>query len=469
MIASSTLLRAIDWDSDYRDRINPDLINELLYQAVPALKASDWKITDVQPGFCESVLPLNVATTNQHGTHQAALISLSADYTGGMALTTLLRGVPLAGIHRCQAIESASLWLAEMNVRYLNPSTGHLIGRCRVPEKQSQLIVNRYAQGKRVLVSLPIEFESNGQKVAEAELVYFAQPTIQLLEPGRNPSALFSQKIKASARMIAGVRANAYFESNGRLERYDCPFSALAAGPQGELLARKLREALPQLPEMVLARTRHADSVLRSIPGLKQVLIIGVGLDMRPFRMQSEMPDVHFFEVDLPPMLAERDRVAQQIHNGDSAKRTTIAADFINDDLAAVFGNCKHLDPTLPTAVIYEGCTMYFEAAINEKMFQAVRPLLRHPESRLWADFVTEDVVDGRTLFPEVARFLKSMEELGESFVYGANVPSEVTARFGFRDVATVTVRKYLESIGYPTDDPVKDFYQFHVAGGDSA
>lgn len=55
------------------------------------------------------MLPLNKETTNQHGTHQAALVSLSADYTGGLALATLLRGVPLGGIHRCRNEESARI------------------------------------------------------------------------------------------------------------------------------------------------------------------------------------------------------------------------------------------------------------------------------------------------------------------------------------------------------------------------
>ena len=160
----------LSWEEDLATRSNPQLMTELLHNAVPVLKTTDWKITDVQPGFCESILPLNHVTTNQHGTHQAALISLSADYTGGMALASLLRGVPLAGIHRCSPENSASLWLAAMNVKYVSPSTGHLTGRSRVPEELAKKIISRYSNGKRVLVSLPIEFEANGDLVAQAEL-----------------------------------------------------------------------------------------------------------------------------------------------------------------------------------------------------------------------------------------------------------------------------------------------------------
>jgi methyltransferase (TIGR00027 family) len=466
MIVKTMKMQAVDWESDYETRINPALMNELLWKAVPALKASNWNIVAVGPGYCESMLPLNQATTNQHGTHQAALISLSADYTGGMALTTLLRGVPLAGIHRCQAVESASLWLAAMNVRYINPSTGHLIGRCRVPEKETQTIVNRYAQGKRVLVTLPIEFESNGQKVAEAELIYFAQPTIQLLETGKKPSALFSQKIKASARMIAGVRASTYKKLNGELLRFDCPYSTLAAGPQGQMLAQRLKAALPQLSEMVLARTEHADETIRSIPGLKQVVLMGAGLDMRAFRLRTEMPDVEYVELDLPSMLEERERVISQFRDGNLIRRTSIAADFIHDDLGELLSNCGNLNPNLPTAFIYEGCSMYFERAINEKVFGAMRQVMLHPDSRVWSDFVTNSVVLGKTEFPEVERFLGSMDDLGESFIFGHDTPAKFVTQCGFRSYQSVTVGEYRRQTGRESNDPVLDVYQFNVAGG---
>ena len=189
--------REIGFLEDYRKRINPELMNRLLYRSVPVLEHTKWEISKVDFGFCETVLPLNQETTNQHGTHQAALISLSADYTGGMALTTVLTGVPLSGIHQCQPEEAASLWLASMNVKYLKPSTGHLTAQCSIDKKTIKRIRARYFSEKRVLVALPITFVSNGNVVAEAELKYFAQPTIQLLSPGKNRSALFTQKLKA--------------------------------------------------------------------------------------------------------------------------------------------------------------------------------------------------------------------------------------------------------------------------------
>lgn len=454
---------ALSWEEDYARRINPRLMTDLLHQAVPVLRYADWKILHVEEGLCQSLLPLNVATTNQHGTHQAALISLSADYTGGMALATLLRGVPLSGIHRCHPDESASLWLASMSVRFRAPSSGHMTATCRVDEKTAAEIQQRYFNGDRVLATLPVEFRSNGDLVANAEMKYFAQPTAKLIPTVEHPSrsVLFSHRLKASARMIAGVRAQPLHRGGLRLEnRHD----AMAAGPHGEILADRLRSVLPELTDMVHARTLHCDSVLRSIPQLAQVVLVGAGLDLRPIRLHREFPMVHFIELDLPEMLQERDRILSQIPGSESVRRTTRAVDFKSDDLSAALRDHRLLDPALPTLFIYEGCSMYFTQEENERILGAIGKLLQHPSSRLWTDFVTTAVVEGLTENAGVSAFLRGMEELGERFVFGTDNPAAFLRSAGFGDVAITTSGQFLKD-----SESVFDTYMFTVAGPRSA
>ena len=69
-----------------RNRRNPHVVSFF----VPILKHLEWKVTDTGRGFPETILPLNIASTNQHITHQAAVFLIAADYTGGIALGTLL-------------------------------------------------------------------------------------------------------------------------------------------------------------------------------------------------------------------------------------------------------------------------------------------------------------------------------------------------------------------------------------------
>ena len=430
-------------------------MTRLLRTAIPALEHSHWYVEAVEEGFCKPVLPLNETTTNQHGTHQAALISLSADYTGGLALATLLRGVPLAGVHRCNDDESASLWLASMNVKYRNPSTGHLTGVCRVDEEKASQIRNRYFGGNRVLVALNVEFSSNDDLVAVAEMKYFVQPTIQLISESasRKISNLYSHKLKASARMIAGIRAKG--SDHPRLS-VTCPHAVASAGPHGELLADRLHSVLPQLTEMVLARTQHVDETLVGMRGLQQVVILGAGLDMRSIRHAARMPEVLFFEIDLPDMIEERLRVTSRFPVDYSEQRFKLEADFRSDNVAELLMAHPQFDPQLPTLFIYEGCSMYFSDEENRELLSRVQSLMQHPDSTLWMDIVGREVATRRTNHRSIAAFLEGMDELGESFIFGLEEPVEWLHELGFTSALRTRCGDYLAD-----EDLVQNTYSF--------
>lgn len=451
------------WQQDYDQRVNPELMTCLLRSAIPVLEHSNWYIDKVEEGFCQSVLPLNAPTTNQHGTHQAALISLSADYTGGLALATLLRGVPLAGVHRCQDDDSASLWLASMNVKYRSPSSGHLTGVCRIDPEKAQSIRERYFSGRRVLATLDVEFFSNEELVAVAEMKYFAQPTVQLTpEPGSTSrSTLFGHKLKASARMIAGIRARQ--SANPRLTVM-CPHAAASAGPHGELLANRLQSVLPQLTDMVLARTQHIDETIRSMQDLRQVVMLGAGLDMRPLRHLHGRPDLTFFELDLPEMVAERKRIIEAFTDRFEDQRVLLQADFRCDDLAELIGTHERFDASLPTLFIYEGCSMYFTEEENSNLFRTISELMVHPDSRIWSDFVSREVATGRTNHQSIAAFLEGMDELGETFIFGVEDADQWLSKVGLGQSETTCCGTYLEE-----QDMVFQTYSFSVAGRSGA
>ena len=448
----------LSWEQDYDQRVNPELMTELLHRAIPVLKHSNWYIDKVEEGICRSVLPLNSPTTNQHGTHQAALISLSADYTGGLALATLLRGVPLAGVHRCHEDESASLWLASMNVKYLSPSSGHLTGICCITPEKAEVVRRRYFNGNRVLVTADVDFYSNGERVAVAVMKYFAQPTIQLTPPpgSKTRSTLFSHKLKASARMIAGLRSRV--SRNPRLSaRY--PHAAASAGPHGELLASRLESVLPQLTDMVLARTQHIDETLDKVVDLQQVVMLGAGLDMRPLRQAADKPQVTFFEIDLPEMIAERNRVIEQLPQAFADQRVQLNADFRSDDVCALIRSHPRFSPEAPTVFIYEGCSMYFTEEQNRNLLKMITELMRHPQSCLWSDLVSREVATGRTNSRSIAAFLEGMDELGEAFIFGIEEPSVWFKSLGLGFVETTRCGDYLNE-----SDMVFDTYSFSVA-----
>ena len=453
---------------------SPEVMTQLLREAVPVLKACDFQITKVRPGFAETRLPLSHATTNQHGTHQAALISLTADYTGGMALTTAFGGDPLAGIHRCDAGESASLWLVGMDMRYLKPSTGHMIGTCQIDQDLFAKLSKRYRNGQRVLVPLKMEFHSNGDLVATGELKYYAQTTSSLRKSsGNRISSLVEQKLKASARMIAGIRTmvdgprRISCTSADKNLSMDCENLAhRSAGAHGMLLAEKMKQKLPQLVTFVRSRTQHIDQVIGALDGLQQIVLVGAGLDLRTLLHTQLRPEIATFELDLPEMLAEREKIVEQISSDDKCKpnRTPVECDFVKDSIAKKMLALPNFDPQRKTAFIYEGCSMYFNQDINCKIFTDIKSLMMHDQSVLWSDFVSEEIICNDSADQGVVQFLDAMVELGEKFVFGKANCNKYLDDMGFEVLNVLTTREFLQSNGEMMSDPVYNLYRFCVA-----
>ena len=450
----------IDWEQDYAIRMNPKLVTKLLRDAVPIVKRIDYQVLDVAEGYCRSLLPLNFESTNQHGTHQAALMSIAADYTGGIALASLLRGVRIGGVHPGSDDNSAALWLASMQVKYFAPSTGHLAVECRIDKQDCDSIQTRYFAGRRVMARLDVNFYSNDERVASAEMVYFAQPATQLQANGRNRvSKLLEHKLKASARMIAGLRGGLGGDSEVT-NNVHCAHSKAVAGPHGALLAKRLNAKLPQLQDMVLARTKHIDDKLRNAlrNGLSQVVLLGVGLDVRAFGYGPEASGATFFEVDLPEMLAERDRVISGLRV-PVINRRLVPMNFELQRLEHVLEVTPEFDPRLPTAFIYEGCSMYFSEKTNNAMLSSIAKLMSHEQSFLWVDFVAESVVRGVSKNDDVREFLKGMEELGEAFIFGVDDPEAYLHELGFAEVELVSASDFFHAT-----DPIFSLYRFALA-----
>src|SRR5690606_34002214 len=121
-------------------------------------------------------------------------------------------------------------------------------------------------------------------------------------------NSLYELKLTSSAELIAGVRAH----ESGR--HFNDPYAAHMAGQHGLALARRFCERSPQLGGMVAARTWHLDSAIMNFvnSGGRDIVIVGVGWDMRPFRLPLP-PGTRVFELDFPTTLTERERRLEQL------------------------------------------------------------------------------------------------------------------------------------------------------------
>jgi len=421
-------LTYLESEEDYRERMDPAVANRYLRAGVPSLDFIQWTVLETRPGYCKSLLPISFAASNQHGVHQAAIMAIAVDYTGGTAVATILRGYPLVGVHPQKDDDGASVWTAGLTVRYQSPSSADVTLIAEIGEEQQRRIRRRFLAGSTVLEKIAVSLQGDGIEVATGEVVIFAKQS-QKIRPGAAgtvPHPLFAHKLKASARLIAALRA-LESERPGALIRD--PFARVAAEAHGMLLAERFLIASPQLLPMVAARTRHCDELLLGMEGLEQVVLLGSGLDLRPFRLRLPST-ITVYEVDFPAMLVERERVVSALGLNADCERVGVGLDLELEDLVVGLRSAG-LDASKRTLFVSEGTSMYLDAEANGRTLRAVAELMGNPESRLWIDHVRSDLFTRRMEWPAVDSFLDSMERLGEPFVFGVPDTGEWLGGFG--------------------------------------
>jgi len=149
-------------------------------------------------------------------------------------------------------------------------------------------------------------------------------------------------------------------------------------------------------------------------------VLVGAGYDMRPFRLN--LPDgMHVYELDLPTMLADRQRRLDRLGIKDppKVKRLLTPIDLRATSLAEALA--ASVDSTSPIFIAWEGMSMYFEEAEVRAMLAGMAPLLHNNRSRLWLDLVEKRAVAQPEIYPEVKAFMTSMQLLGEPFVLAWN------------------------------------------------
>jgi methyltransferase (TIGR00027 family) len=452
------------WEEAKKYRYDCGVMQSLLRQQVPVLDFVQFTVTCIEQGSARTMLPLISPSTNQHCTHQAALLFLAADYTGGIAVGSLIPGRPLMGVHPVAPTEqTTSLWLVKGEIKFLRPSVGRLEITADIEPERSRRIKKRYEQGKTVLETVTVQFRNGAVDVAEASMTYYARQSEKLRSDGASPekvNILYQHKLVSSAELIAGVRAR----ESGRL--FEDPFAARVAGEHGLALAARFCEKTPQLGGMVAARTRHLDAQILDFvrTGGRDLVILGAGFDMRPFRLALPA-GTRVFELDFPSVLADRQQrlAGMGVKDPPHVTRIQVPIDLRATTLANALRGA--VDFASPVFIAWEGMSMYFEEAEVRAMLAGMAPLLRNNRSRLWLDLVDRRAIFDPDVFPEVKAFMTGMQMLGEPFVFGVVSAKDFMESNGFHCHQAVSSDIFLGE----KRDPVFSVYHFCTASADAA
>jgi methyltransferase (TIGR00027 family) len=130
------------------------------------------------------------------------------------------------------------------------------------------------------------------------------------------------------------------------------------APPKG-VGARLTYEFVRGCAALMAPRTVEIDDAIRERPAA-QLVVLGAGLDARPWRM-TELADTVVFEVDHPITQADkRQRLGDRVPVAGEVR--FVATDFANNDLGGALHRATHR-ADLPTTWVWEGVVPYLTPA----------------------------------------------------------------------------------------------------------
>jgi methyltransferase (TIGR00027 family) len=190
--------------------------------------------------------------------------------------------------------------------------------------------------------------------------------------------------VGTTALGVAGARA---LESQREDRLFEDPLAGAflaAAGwqrPDPADLEAGRRGRLGAMAAWVVTRTRFLDDLLLDAAGdgVRQVVLLGAGLDSRAFRLP--WPDgTRLFELDHPEMLAFKQRVVDEEGARPTAERITIPVDLREDWVGAL--RKAGFDDRAPSAWVVEGLLVYLDEEAVDRVMREITSLSA-PGSRM--------------------------------------------------------------------------------------
>ena len=213
----------------------------------------------------------------------------------------------------------------------------------------------------------------------------------------------------------------------------------------GSTMEASLDRQIPGVVGGILGRTCFIDEVLREAlaEGFEQVVILGAGLDSRPYRIAG-VDKSHVFELDQPATQQYKRTRLQNALDVLPSHVTFVPIDFEHQELANTLTTAGFRED-VKTVFIWEGVTQYLTAEAVDATLRSVSDIAADG-SRLVFTFVHGGVLDGSVQLGG-ADMLERFSERGEPWVFGlhpARVESYLTARH-FRQVERADHETYLE------------------------
>ncbi len=259
-------------------------------------------------------------------------------------------------------------------------------------------------------------------------------------ERGRNPLMA-----RSTAEGAASLRAAGALEPDSAVRCPDDMAAGFLGGFNATTLAkhrltrplylRRVNQILPGAYPYEIARCKFIDEVTLSEvgAGVDEVVLLGAGLDSRPYRLADRLERLRVFEVDHPASQAtKRARLRRLL--GDEPRGTHfVPVDFTRDKLATEMARAGH-DERAATLFIWSGVSPYLP---EEAVTTVLSWVGAHtsPRTSIVFDAIWASVLGGESNLYGARELLRSVDSVGEPLRWG--IPDgevdETLERFGLR------------------------------------
>jgi methyltransferase (TIGR00027 family) len=191
------------------------------------------------------------------------------------------------------------------------------------------------------------------------------------------------------------------------------------------------------------------DKLQEALGDIDAVVILGSGLDTRPYRLTRQVR-IPVFEVDLPVNIARKAETVRRVLGGPPLSVRLVALDLERDDLLTALA--EHGYRTEYRAFfICEGVTQYLTEATVRRTLEGLRAAA--PGSRLVFTYVRRDFIDGTNRYGTRTLY-RTVRQRKQLWHFGLQ-PDEVArfiGEYGWRLVEQAgpdeLVHRYIEPTG---------------------
>lgn len=185
------------------------------------------------------------------------------------------------------------------------------------------------------------------------------------------------------------------------------------------LMVRTVNRRVPGGYAYEIARAKFIDDVVlgETDRGLEELILLGAGLDSRPYRMAEQLRGVRVFEVDHPSSLESKRARLRRLLGQEPGQVSFVPVDFNEHDLARALADAGH-SRSARTLFICSGVLPYlYEEGATELLTWVASH--NDPPASIAFDTVWAEAIDGSRDYYGAAELRERVNAVGEPLRWG--------------------------------------------------